>query len=541
MGTLTDLNVDSLKFDIPIGATDKAKVKVVALDHQGNSGYDESPYFTVIDNTPPTVSISNPKQNDQFEIGTAITVDWVGNDNVGISSVDINYSLDESTTWQEIVKNLTGLESHQWLVPNVPTNNLIIQVIVYDAVGLSDTATVDSIDVYPVYPKIVNIDPESDVLRWLHQDISITFSRDMDPTVFTNQNVVVTSEYSSEPELLYNTNDKKLIIRNSGGYNSLDTVKIKLNASGLTSTFGYQMDGDGDGIEGGDLSLQYNTLMLADFDTSNTIDVSDLAIFLTALETKDYYYDIGPVLNTAPHFLVQPDSKFDLEDVMSFVMMWNWYTSSSLSAVSKWISTGNPVNLEFDHKNIIIEFPNDAIAGEVHIFDLNSQVEYKITNDDNILSFDFYNKETKLLTYLTERSKSGVITIPIKITGKIADMDVRYKFVDENGNIVSQSTQSIKIENIPDQFKLHQNYPNPFNPITTINYDLPKDAYVNLIIYDVLGREVVKLISEEIPAGYQSVIWNTRNNFGQPVSAGIYFYQIQTKGFVKTKKMVLLK
>jgi hypothetical protein len=281
--------------------------------------------------------------------------------------------------------------------------------------------------------------------------------------------------------------------------------------------------------------------MLADFDTSNTIDVSDLAIFLTALETKDYYYDIGPVLNTAPHFLVQPDSKFDLEDVMSFVMMWNWYTSSSSSAVSKWISTGNPVNLEFDHKNIIIEFPNDAIAGEVHIFDLNSQVEYKITNDDNTLSFDFYNKETKLLTYLTERSKSGVITIPIKITGKIADMDVRYKFVDANGNIVSQSTQSIKIENIPDQFKLHQNYPNPFNPITTINYDLPQQTHVNLIIYDILGREVVKLVSEEIPAGYKTIIWDSRNNYGDPVSAGIYFYQIQTKDFVKTKKMVLLK
>ena len=363
----------------------------------------------------------------------------------------------------------------------------------------------------------------------------------MDPTVFTKQNVIVTSEYSSEPELLYNTNDKKLIIRNSSGYVSLDTVKIKLNASGLTSTFGYQMDGDGDGIEGGDLSLQYNTLMLADFDTSNTIDVSDLAIFLTALETKNYYYDIGPVLNTAPHFLVQPDSKFDLEDVMSFVMMWNWYTSTTSSASDQWLDTGNPVNLEFDHKNIILEFPNDAIAGEVHIFDLNSQVEYKIANDDNILSFDFYNEETNLLTYLTERSQSGVITIPIKITGKIADMDVRYKFVDANGNIVSQSTQSIKIENIPDQFKLHQNYPNPFNPITTINYDLPQQTHVNLMIYDILGREVVKLISEEIPAGYKTIIWDSRNNYGDPVSAGIYFYQIQTKGFVKTRKMVLLK
>ena len=72
-------------------------------------------------------------------------------------------------------------------------------------------------------------------------------------------------------------------------------------------------------------------------------------------------------------------------------------------------------------------------------------------------------------------------------------------------------------------------------------YPTLSDGSVNLIIYDVLGREVVKLISEEISAGYQSVIWNTRNNFGLQVSAGIYFYQIQTSDFVKTKKMVLLK
>jgi len=56
-----------------------------------------------------------------------------------------------------------------------------------------------------------------------------------------------------------------------------------------------------------------------------------------------------------------------------------------------------------------------------------------------------------------------------------------------------------------------------------------------------LGREVKTLIIQTQDAGYRSVIWNTRNNFGQPVSAGIYFYQIQTKGFVKTRKMVLLK
>ena len=97
------------------------------------------------------------------------------------------------------------------------------------------------------------------------------------------------------------------------------------------------------------------------------------------------------------------------------------------------------------------------------------------------------------------------------------------------------------IKPIPEKFVLHQNYPNPFNPVTTINYDLPNRSIVNLVIYDIMGREVATLLNEERNEGYHSIIWNTRNNVGTPVSAGIYFYQIQAKDFVKTRKMVLLK
>jgi hypothetical protein len=112
---------------------------------------------------------------------------------------------------------------------------------------------------------------------------------------------------------------------------------------------------------------------------------------------------------------------------------------------------------------------------------------------------------------------------------------------DTSGEIFSQGTKEITLKPVPEEFALHQNYPNPFNPVTTINYDLPQQTHVDLFVYDIMGREVVKLIHEEMPAGYQSITWNARNSFGLQVSAGIYFYQIQTKDFVKTKKMVVLK
>ena len=88
---------------------------------------------------------------------------------------------------------------------------------------------------------------------------------------------------------------------------------------------------------------------------------------------------------------------------------------------------------------------------------------------------------------------------------------------------------------------VHQNYPNPFNPVTTLRYDLPENGHVNITIYDMLGREVKTLINQTQDAGYRSIIWDATNDYGKPVSAGIYLYQIHTGEFVQTKKMVLLK
>ena len=99
----------------------------------------------------------------------------------------------------------------------------------------------------------------------------------------------------------------------------------------------------------------------------------------------------------------------------------------------------------------------------------------------------------------------------------------------------------IEEELLPDVYALHQNFPNPFNPITTLRYDLPENSLVSITIYDIMGREVKSLINQTQDAGFRSVLWNATNDYGKPVSAGVYLYQIQAGEFVQTKKMVLLK
>ncbi len=108
----------------------------------------------------------------------------------------------------------------------------------------------------------------------------------------------------------------------------------------------------------------------------------------------------------------------------------------------------------------------------------------------------------------------------------------------------SSTTTFLDVEsesNLRKTFSLKQNYPNPFNPNTKIYYSLPNEGYVSITIYDVLGKEINQLISQVKPQGSHSIEWNGTDNFRNPVSAGIYLYQMQTGDFIQTKKMVLMR
>jgi hypothetical protein len=90
--------------------------------------------------------------------------------------------------------------------------------------------------------------------------------------------------------------------------------------------------------------------------------------------------------------------------------------------------------------------------------------------------------------------------------------------------------------NIPTAYSLDQNYPNPFNPVTNIKFGIPKAGNVRLVIYDISGREVKRLVDESLNAGYYNADFNAAN-----LASGVYFYRIEAKDFTDVKKMVLVK
>jgi len=93
----------------------------------------------------------------------------------------------------------------------------------------------------------------------------------------------------------------------------------------------------------------------------------------------------------------------------------------------------------------------------------------------------------------------------------------------------------------PPPVLLNRNYPNPFNPTTTIEYRLPEDQHIVISVYDLIGKEVITLLSERKPAGRNTIVWNGTDHTGKPVGSGVYTYRIVADGFTQSHKMTLVR
>jgi len=172
--------------------------------------------------------------------------------------------------------------------------------------------------------------------------------------------------------------------------------------------------------------------------------------------------------------------------------------------------------------------PSSGSLGEI-------KVANTVTNAWEELTFDFSS-------HIGLPEAIGIDQIVVfpdfNLGGRTQDNIIYFDNISFYSNSVGVDNRN---ETFPQGFALHHNYPNPFNPITTLRYDLPEDALVNITIYDMMGRQVKTLVNGSQTAGYKSIQWNATNDKGAPVSAGLYLYTIQAGEFRQTRKMVLLK
>lgn len=118
---------------------------------------------------------------------------------------------------------------------------------------------------------------------------------------------------------------------------------------------------------------------------------------------------------------------------------------------------------------------------------------------------------------------------------------IDYVIRGENNAQYSQTEDYLSVLTIPKEFTIEKVFPNPFNPTVNIKYGLPKADFVQIIIYDLQGREINNFSLSKQSPGWHNYIWNGTNSIGQTVGTGVYLFTIQVGDLFKTEKITYLK
>ncbi len=187
---------------------------------------------------------------------------------------------------------------------------------------------------------------------------------------------------------------------------------------------------------------------------------------------------------------------------------------------------------------------NSVIMGPPPLYWISIEDERNLNGDYTVpvRSAELINNKVMEHTYYIANIEhsalpSGLPTLEI-LLGVFSDPQITY-FPQYAVPPPSYKDIIVGVENetdIPKSFYLFQNFPNPFNPITTIRYNVPASGIVTVKLYDILGNLIANLINEEKSRGVYEITFYAGN-----LPSGAYFYQIQTEGYVETKKMILMK
>ena len=288
----------------------------------------------------------------------------------------------------------------------------------------------------------------------------------------------------------------------------------------------------------------------------NTSEMNDSYYFGTPIQIIASANDIDGTITLVEFYDFQ--TKIGEDDSSPYSFQWDNATVGIHEITAHAIDNDGLTSISEVYSIEVLEAP-DCTGGPD-----NGDYTYEFSDDLNnptltfIPSADHVGNPTCILYYSTSGTPPGynvVPNIPFQIVASEGDIIQFYYTYSYNGlesntadnphtyEIGSCNSGQLTNEEdlVPVIFSLYQNHPNPFNPVTTIRYDLPENSFVNITIYDMIGRIVRNLVSTQQDAGYKSIQWDATNNSGQPVSAGLYLYMIQAENFRQTKKMVLLK
>ena len=291
-------------------------------------------------------------------------------------------------------------------------------------------------------------------------------------------------------------------------------------------------------------SFYYFGSLLGDSNNDWIIDFEDYAYFIANYPGVD----IAPVTGSAPYFFPNFDGISDANDLAMFESMWNWSINENGRTVPNYTLQGESPFLRILNGQLIVRFPQEASTAQFY-FEYDTEkylIDYLSSNLNNNVVLTANNQEDGVIQvesadYRLDRSTPLEMTFSFQnLTDTYEFMRVSYSSYNKSNQLVSEGYNLI--QTAPSTYRLSQSYPNPFSEGgTTIEFDMPVTENITMVILDIRGREVRTLIDKEQRFGYQSVVWDAKNDDGDDVSSGVYFYQIRSSNFNAVGKLVFVK
>ena len=309
-----------------------------------------------------------------------------------------------------------------------------------------------------------------------------------------------------------------------------------------------------------------------------TIDSYEDQATTITLDVNDMDGDNLSVTNTDPIngvisakagnlFTYTPNENYNGSDAFTYYVN-DGELDSNTSTISIALSPVNDASSEF---TVSEEYKVNSSSGDEWIITTNNLIATPQNEQDSLQfnweeSFDIDGDQIQYrmigydaLEFLTMDSWITDLTLSWSIKDLVSYTDTvnvasgSWVIVATDGEFFKESNFGNPMELfingsalVPDTYTLNQNYPNPFSSSTTITYDMPETQKVMIRIFDIKGRLIRTLANEDQNAGYKTVIWDGKNDDGDQVSAGIYFYQMHApsslnfNGLTTTKKMIKL-
>ena len=307
------------------------------------------------------------------------------------------------------------------------------------------------------------------------------------------------------------------------------------------------------------LALASDNIRVADFTSDDYVNISDFGLF------GENYLRASTHVEWDPLFDLEPDNIVNISDFGIFGENYLKGTppagklaealNAGINVDAAMVLNGSRSDAAGSGTDYVVEVSLQSIT-ELRAFDFTLQYDpekVELQSIDGLsdkLSIVRSDKPGELLVakaFTEDEVFDGTIRLSFNSTGTAGNSMMRLisgNLADEGflANMVDEANLGVyRVEALPTVYALEQNFPNPFNPNTTIKYAIPNAAHVELTIINLSGQVVRTLVNDDLRANFYSVVWDGRNNRGEEVASGMYFYRIQADKFSAIKKLMLIK